>query len=136
MSSFSALPLFVAALLALACCLSAASATESPATHSGFSSDASTAAISANDLSGVWSATDASGATYSVKFVQQGNQLILPLVNRPLPTGLNATIYGGYGTGYAALWRNNNPNIFCFYVRAPPSAMTTTTTYVNVLILL
>jgi hypothetical protein len=118
MPSFSALPLFVAALLALACCLSAASAA-SPATHSGFSSDASTAAISANDLSGVWSAVDANGATYSAKFVQQGNQLILPLVNRPLPTGINATLYGGYGTGYAALWQTTNLNNFCFYVRAP-----------------
>jgi hypothetical protein len=123
-SSFSALPLFIAALLlALACCLSAASAAESPATHSGFSSEASTAAISANDLSGVWSAVDDNGATYSVKFVQQGNQLIQPLVNRPLPIGINATLYGGYGAGYAPLWRINNPNIFCSYVRAPTKAL-------------
>jgi hypothetical protein len=107
----------IAALLALACCLAVASATG--ATHSTFSD--ATAALQANttgDLSGVWSALgDGNQPPYTTKFVQQGNQLLLPSTRSGVQYSIKATLYGGYGLGQGALWQINNPNVFCSYVR-------------------
>jgi hypothetical protein len=109
----------IAVLLALACCLAVARATG--ATHRPTFSDAVVRANTTGDLSGVWSVYDDSGETYAVKFVQQGNQLLLPSTkSASVPYSIKATLYGGYGLGQGALWQANNPNVFCSYVHVPP----------------
>ena len=112
MSSTSSL---IAALLALACCVALASATG--ATHHSTFSGAALQANTTGDLSGVWSALDDGGQTYTAKFVQQGNQLLLPSTRSSVQYSIKATLYGGYGLGQGALWQINNPNVFCSYVR-------------------
>ncbi|ELR16124.1 uncharacterized protein ACA1_177120 [Acanthamoeba castellanii str. Neff] len=103
----------IAALLALACCLAVASATG--ATHSSTFSGAALQANTTGDLSGVWSALDDGGQTYTAKFVQQGNQLLLPSTRSSVQYSIKATLYGGYGLGQGALWQINNPSVFCSY---------------------
>ncbi|ELR17020.1 uncharacterized protein ACA1_132130 [Acanthamoeba castellanii str. Neff] len=113
MFSSSSSSSLIAALLALACCLAVASATG--ATHSSTFSGAALQANTTGDLSGVWSALDDNGQTYTAKFVQQGNQLLLPSTRSSVQYSIKATLYGGYGLGQGALWQINNPSVFCSY---------------------
>jgi hypothetical protein len=114
-----ALPLLLVLAFACLALTRAAPTAEEEATNSGTSPRRVEFALRANttrDLSGIWSSADQDGNTNLVKFVQQGNQLVMPSNRNPaIPYQVTITLYGGYGLGKGALWAN--PTFFCSFVR-------------------